>query len=103
MNSLARRGIEVRREALEAFCQRHCIRKLSLFGSILRDDFGRESDVDFLVEFEAGKTPGLLELIGMELELSELVGRSVDLRTVQDLSRYFRDRVLREAEVQYVA
>lgn len=95
--------IEISREALAAFCGRHHIRKLSLFGSILRDDFGSESDVDFLVEFEPGKTPGLFDIAGMEIELSEIIGRKVDLRTAQDLSRYFRDEVVKEAEPQYAS
>ncbi len=95
-------GVEIPREKLAEFCRRHHIRKLSLFGSILRDDFGPDSDVDFLVEFEPGQTPGLFGIAGMEIELSEMIGRKADLRTPQELSRYFRDEVLREAEVQYV-
>jgi predicted nucleotidyltransferase len=84
------------------FCRRHHIRKLSLFGSVLRDDFRPDSDVDVLVEFEEGKSPGLIRLAGMELELSEMLGgRKVDMNTPQCLSRYFRDRVKAEAEVQY--
>jgi uncharacterized protein len=79
------------------------IRRLSLFGSVLRDDFGPESDVDVLVEFEEGVRVGLLGLAAMELELSEMLGRRADLRTPGDLSRYFRDQVLRSAEVQYAA
>jgi predicted nucleotidyltransferase len=84
------------------FCQRNHIRKLSLFGSILRDDFGSNSDVDFLVEFEPDYIPGLIRLAGMELELSEIIGRKADLRTPGDLSRYFRQKVLDSAIVQYV-
>jgi hypothetical protein len=73
-----------------------------LFGSILRDDFRPQSDIDVLVEFEPQYVPGLLRLAGMERELSALLGnRKVDLRTPQDLSRYFRDEVLATAEVQY--
>ena len=84
------------------FCRRHHIRKLSLFGSVLRDDFRPDSDVDVLVEFVEGKSPGLIRLAGMELELSEMLdGRKVDMNTPRCLSRYFRDRVRREAEVQY--
>jgi uncharacterized protein len=94
--------IEMPRERLAEFCRRNHIRRLSLFGSILRDDFGPESDVDFLVEFEPGKTPGLFGIAGMEIELSEMIGRKADLRTAAELSRYFRDEVLREAEAQYV-
>lgn len=89
-------------EPLREFCRRHHIRRLSLFGSVLRDDFGPDSDVDVLVEFEEGRAPGLIRLAGMELELSEMLGgRKVDMNTPRCLSRYFRDRVTQEAEVQY--
>jgi len=75
---------------------------LALFGSALREDFSEESDVDMLVEFEPGHTPGLLGMARLERELSHILGgRKVDLRTPEDLSRYFRDEVLRKAEVQY--
>lgn len=87
--------------ALTQFCQRHHIRKLSIFGSVLREDFCSDSDVDFLVEFAPDHTPGLIRLAGMELELSDLIRRKADLRTPQDLSRYFRDDVLHNAIVQY--
>ena len=88
--------------AIAEFCQRHYIHKLSLFGSILRDDFTPESDIDVLVEFEPGKTPGLA-IIKIQKELSAIFnGQTVDLRTPQELSRYFRDRVMAEALVQYV-
>jgi hypothetical protein len=83
------------------FCRKHHIRRLSLFGSVLRADFRPESDVDVLVEFEAGYRVGLINLAGMELELSEILGRKADLRTPADLSRYFRNEVLEAAEVQY--
>lgn len=83
------------------FCRRHRISKLSLFGSVLRDDFRPDSDVDVLVEFEPGQTMGLIRLAGLERELSEIVGRKVDLRTPAELSRYFRQEVLDTAEVQY--
>jgi len=90
------------RETIAAFCRRHHIRRLALFGSVLRDDFSPESDIDVLVEFEPGQVPGFFGLVDMECELSELLGgRKVDLRTPQDLSRYFRDEVLAGAEVQY--
>lgn len=95
--------IEIPPEQVTEFCRRHRIRKLALFGSVLRDDFGPESDVDVLVEFEAGVRVGLIRLAAMELELGEMIGRTVDLRTPGDLSRYFRDEVLRGAEVQYAA
>ena len=83
------------------FCRRHHIRKLSFFGSVLRDDFGPTSDIDVLVEFEAGHTPGL-DFFAMQAELSALLRRKVDLHTRSSLSRYFRDQALAEAEVQYV-
>ena len=96
--------IHVPSEQIEAFCQRHHIRKLAFFGSVLRDDFDSRSDVDVLVEFEPDHVPGLIRLSGMELELSELLdGRKVDLNTRKTLSPYFRDDVLREARFQYVA
>ena len=86
------------------FCKRNHIRKLSLFGSVLRDDFKSDSDIDFLVEFEDGKVPGLIGLSRMERELSEMLGgRKVDLRTPQDLSIHFRQEVVETAEVQYAA
>jgi predicted nucleotidyltransferase len=85
------------------FCRRHRIRKLSLFGSVLRDDFGPESDIDVLVEFEPGARVGLLGLAHIEIELGELLGREVDLNTPGFLSPYFRDQVLAEAEVEYDA
>jgi hypothetical protein len=94
--------ISIDREKIAEFCRRHHIRRLSLFGSVLRDDFGSDSDVDVLVEFETGHVPGLA-FFGMEAELSQILGRKVDLSTLQFLSRYFRDEVLNEAEEQYVA
>src|SRR6266480_1845157 len=75
------------------FCRRHHIARLCLFGSVLRDDFRPESDVDVLVEFEPGHTPGW-EFFGMQDELSGIIGRQVDLNTPRFLSRYFRDEVL---------
>jgi predicted nucleotidyltransferase len=85
-------------------CRRHHIRQLSLFGSTLKGTDRPDSDVDLLVEFEPGSTPGLIRLAGIAMELSELLGgRQVDLRTASDLSRYFRDEVVRTAEVQYAA
>ena len=86
------------------FCKKNNIIKLSLFGSVLRDDFQMDSDIDFLVEFETGKVPGLISFSRMERELSEILGnRKVDLRTPQELSKYFRDEVMAQAEVQYAA
>ena len=97
----AKNRFEMPKEKIEAFCRKHRIRKLSLFGSVLREDFSPDSDVDVLVEFEAGQTVGLLRLAGMEIELSGILKRKVDLRTPAELSRYFRQEVLDSAEVQY--
>ena len=92
--------IELPKEKIADFCRRHNIRKLAVFGSALREDFRPDSDLDVLVEFDPDHTPGLA-FFGMEQELSELLGRKVDLNTAQFLSPYFRDKVLAEAEVQY--
>ena len=92
--------ISVSQEKIADFCQRHHIRRLAFFGSVLRDDFGSQSDVDVLVEFDPGHIPGL-SFFTMENELSQILGRKVDLNTPQFLSRYFRDQVLADAEVQY--
>lgn len=95
-------SIGVNEEQVAAFCRKHHIRRLALFGSVLRSDFGPESDVDVLVEFEPGHVPGLIRLAGIERELSVCFGgRKVDLRTPEDLSRYFRDKVMARAEVQF--
>ena len=95
--------IEIPHDKIVEFCQRNHIRKLSLFGSVLREDFHTDSDVDVLVEFEPEHVPGFIRLAGMELELSEILGGyKVDMNTSQCLSRYFRDEVLATAEVQYV-
>jgi predicted nucleotidyltransferase len=91
------------RKIIEEFCIRHHIVKLSIFGSALREDFGPESDIDILIEFESNNIPGFFGLAEMEEELSKLFGREVDIRTSKDLSRYFRDEVLNVAEVQYDA
>ena len=93
--------IEIPRERIAEFCKRHHIRRLSFFGSVISEHFTQESDVDVLVEFEPGQVVGLIRLAGMELELSEIIGRKVDMRTPADLSRYFREEVLSAAEVQY--
>lgn len=94
--------IRIPREQVEAFCRRHHIRKLALYGSVLRDDFRPDSDIDVLVEFEPGHTPGFFGLFDMEQELSSIAGgRKIDLRTPQELSRYFRDEVMAHAAVQY--
>jgi predicted nucleotidyltransferase len=86
---------------IDSFCRRNHIKKLSLFGSVLRDDFGPASDVDVLVEFKPDQAVGFFRLAEIEMELSKLLGRKVDLRTPAELSRYFRQDVLNSAEVQY--
>ena len=83
------------------FCKKNHIHKLSFFGSVLTNRFRIDSDVDVLVEFETGKGPGFFELSGMEIELSKLLNRRVDLRTPKELSRYFREQVMASAQVQY--
>jgi len=94
------RNICLPKDQIADFCRRHHIRRLALFGSVLRDDFGPESDLDVLVEFAPGHTPGFA-FIAMQDELSALLGRKVDLNTPQCLSRYIRDEVVAESEVQY--
>jgi predicted nucleotidyltransferase len=95
--------IQIDRERVADFCRRHQVRRLALFGSVLRDDFRPDSDVDVLVEFGPEARAGLFEMARMEAELEELIGRRVDLRTPAELSRYFRDEVVAGAEVQYAA
>lgn len=95
--------IHIPAEPLAAICRKYQVQRLSLFGSALTSRFGPESDVDLLVEFQAGAEPTYFDLAGMEMELTALIGRKVDLRTPAELSRYFRDRVMREAQVQYAA
>lgn len=95
--------VNLSEKQLVPFCQQHHIRKLSCFGSVLRNDFRPDSDVDVLVEFENGHAPGLIGMAGMEIELAHLVGRKVDLNTPQFFSGPLRDRVLSEAEVLYAA
>ena len=94
--------VDVPKDEVADFCRRNHIRRLAFFGSMLRDDFGPESDVDVLVEFEPGHTPGLA-FFAMQRELSEILDRKADLNTEMDLSPYFRQEVLDEAEVLYVA
>jgi predicted nucleotidyltransferase len=94
--------LDIPKTKITQFCQKHHISKLSLFGSILRDDFQANSDVDFLVEFEAEYIPGFIRLATMENELSEIVGRKADLRTLAELSPYFRMEVSETSVVQYV-
>ena len=89
--------IPLPQEKIDAFCKRHPVRKLSLFSSALTDKFNPESDIVILIEFEPDAKIGFFKLIEMELELSELMGRKVDLRTPQDLSHFFRDTVMQKA------
>lgn len=93
--------IDIPKKTVAQFCRRHHITRLSLFGSAIRDDFGPDSDVDVLVEFEPGARVGFITLAGLEIELSEILGRNAELHTVKGLHPLFRDEVLRLAEVQY--
>jgi uncharacterized protein len=94
--------LRIDRERLNEFCRRNGIRRLALFGSVVRDDFGPHSDVDVLVEFEPGRVPGLA-FFSMEAELERIFGRGVDLNTPASLGRHFRAAALAEAEVQFQA
>jgi predicted nucleotidyltransferase len=96
------KGIEISNRTIEEFCRRHHIKRLAFFGSILRDDFGPTSDIDVLITFEPGATPGF-GFIGIQDELSEMLGHPVDLHTPASLSKYFRNEILREAEPLYDA
>ena len=96
-------GVNFPEGAIADFCRRHGVKKLSLFGSILGDDFRPDSDVDLLVEFEPGRTPGMIGFGGMILELKAMIGREVDLRTPFDFSPFFRPAVLREARTLHAA
>jgi hypothetical protein len=98
---MGRQNVSFPKERIEGFCHKHHIRKLALFGSVLSDNFRPDSDVDVLVEFETGYPVGLIRLAGIERELSEILGRPVDLRTPLELSPYFREEVVHSAEVQY--
>lgn len=91
----------ISREKLEAFCKEHHIKKLAVFGSAIKGNLRVDSDIDILVEFEENAIPGLITFCGIQNELSDKIGREVDLRTPQDLSRYFRQEVEKTAEVQY--
>lgn len=93
--------IEIPKDQLTAFCRKNGIQSLSLFGSVLGDDFGPDSDVDILVEFKDGARIGLIKLTRLEFELSEIIGRKVDLNTPGFISKYFRSRVMSEKEIQY--
>ena len=93
--------IDIPKDKIAEFCRRNRIRRLALFGSVLRDDFGPDSDVDVLVEFEPGARVGLITLAGMEIELSQLLGRRAEMHTLKGLNPHFRDEVLQAAEAQY--
>lgn len=96
-------NIDVPKKKIEEFCHRNHILRLAWFGSVLRNDFTADSDIDVLVEFEADTRIGFFELYDMEQELSMLFGgRKIDINTPKSLSKYFRDEVLQEAENQYV-
>ena len=100
---MSNKNVPISKSQIADFCRRHRIRKLSLFGSLLRDDFGPKSDVDVLVEFEPDARVGFFKLYDLEQELSQLFGgRKIDINTPNSLSKYFRDEVLAEAEVFYV-
>jgi len=94
---------KIPKDKLIGFCKKNHIRKLSIFGSAIRGELQPDSDIDLLVEFEQGHTPGLFSIIKMEMELAEMLGRKVDLRTPEDLSQYFRDEVMQNAQIQYQA
>ncbi|HUR18635.1 MAG TPA: nucleotidyltransferase domain-containing protein [Acidimicrobiales bacterium] len=96
-------GVSVDEDRLGALCAAHGIRRLRLFGSALHGRLRPDSDIDLLVEFEQSRSPGLLGIAALELELGDMLGRSVDLRTLHDLSRYFRDEVAAEARTLYDA
>ncbi len=94
---------KIPRDKLADFCKRNHIERLSVFGSCVRGELQPDSDIDILVKFEQDLTPGLFTIVKMEMELTEMLGRKVDMRTAEDLSRYFRDEVVRNAELQYPA
>lgn len=96
-------GIQIPDEPFNDICRKHGLRRVSLFGSALGSRFSDASDIDLLVEFEPGRTPGLIAFAGIALEFEQLLGRTVDLRTPADLSKYFRDAVMAEARVLHAA
>jgi len=96
-------GINFAEDSIAQFCHRHGVVRLSVYGSVFRDDFRSDSDVDMLAEFAVGKTPGMIGFGGMILELSAIIGRTVDLRTPFDLSPHFRPFVLRQARLLHAA
>ncbi len=96
-------GVNFPEDVIAEFCRRNGIARLSLFGSILRDDFRPDSDVDVLVDFLPDRTPTLFSIAAMEAEVGGLIGRKVDLRTPRELSRYFRDKVIAQARTLHAA
>ena len=100
---MKKQNIDIPNKKIAEFCRRHHISRLALFGSALRNDFTPDSDIDVLVEFEPGTRVGMIRLAGIELELSGILGRKVDMHTPGFISKYYRDQVLAEAEDQYVA
>ena len=95
--------INIEHDQIADFCKRRHIKRLAFFGSVLREDFRPDSDVDVLIELEPGYRLGLFDLIRMQNEFSKLIGREADFRTSEDLGRYIRSRVIEESEVQYAA
>jgi hypothetical protein len=93
--------MSIPKKKIADFCRRNRIRSLALFGSVLRDDFGPDSDIDVLVEFEPGTRVGLIKLAGLEIQLGQLLGRKAEMHTYKGLNPHFRDEVLRTAEKQY--
>jgi len=93
--------VKLTKEQIAEFCQKNHIKKFAFFGSVLRDDFRLDSDVDILIDLDYNVPIGLMEIAGMEIELSKMIGREVDLSTPDDLSDYFRDKVLAQAETLY--
>src|ERR1051325_9134338 len=102
METTCRKHIEIPRDWLARFCRRNSIIGVSLFGSVVRDDFHRDSDLDVLVEFEPGAAVGYFDMMRIQREISEKMGLPVDLRTPAELSKWFRERVMEEADVRYV-
>lgn len=96
-------AVTIAQDSIEAFCRRHHLTKLAFFGSVLTDRFGPDSDIDVLFEYHPDHIPTLFDVSAMEAELSEILGRKADMRTARDLSRHFRDEVVRSALVQYAA
>jgi hypothetical protein len=93
--------VNLKKEQIAEFCKKNHIKKFAFFGSVLRDDFRPDSDIDILIDLDYSVPIGLMEIAGMEIELSKMIGREVDLSTPEDLSDYFRNKVLAQAEVLY--